>query len=169
MENNYTISEIAKMSNITTNKIRFYEEKGLLLPIREKGNEYRKFNDQDIIRLQSILLYRAIGLTIRDIKNILDNNEKENCLIHFNNQWELVNDEIHRLNVIRKSLENIIDKLYEETTEYKIDGQILDIINNSNELNNIKNSWVDKWNFNNWAKTYDNDVIEDKGELKIII
>lgn len=167
MENNYTISEIAKMFNITTNKIRFYEEKGLLLPIREKGNEYRKFNNQDIIRLQSILLYRAIGLTIKDIKNILDNNEKENCLIHFNNQWELVNDEIHRLNVIRKSLENIIDKLYEETTEYKIDGQILDIINNSNELNNIKNNWVDKWNFNNWAKTYDNDVIEDKGELKI--
>ncbi|MGY0373351.1 MerR family transcriptional regulator [Clostridium sp. JNZ J1-5] len=167
MENSYTISEIARMFNITTNKIRFYEKKGLLLPIREKDNEYRRFNNQDIIKLQSILLYRAIGLSIRDIKNILDNNEKENCLIHFNNQWELVNNEIHRLNVIRKSLENVIDKLYEETTEYKIDSQMLDIINNSNELNNIKNNWVDKWNFNNWAKTYDNDVIEDKGELKI--
>lgn len=38
--------------------------------------------------------------------------------------WELVNNEIHRLNVIRKSLENVIDKLYEETTEYKIDNEI---------------------------------------------
>ncbi|KGM94434.1 methyltransferase domain-containing protein [Clostridium botulinum] len=167
MVKNYTISEIAKIFNITTNKIRFYEKKGLLLPIREKDNEYRKFNDEDIIRLQSILLYRSIGLTIKDIKNILDNNEKENYLTHFNNQWELVNNEIHRLNGIRKSLENVIDKLYEETIEYKIDNDILDIINNSNELNNIKNNWEDKWNFNDWAKTYDRDVIEDKGELKI--
>lgn len=167
MGKSYTISEVAKILNITTNKIRFYEKKGLLLPIREKDNEYRKFNAQDIIRLQSILLYRAIGLTIRDIKSILDNDEKENCLTHFNNQWELVNNEIHRLNVIRKSLENVIDTLYEETTEYKIDNEILDIINNNNELNNIKNNWEDKWNFNNWAKTYDKAVIEDRGELKI--
>ncbi len=167
MGKSYTISEVAKILNITTNKIRFYEKKGLLLPIREKDNEYRKFNAQDIIRLQYILFYRAIGLTIRDIKSILDNDEKENCLTHFNNQWELVNNEIHRLNVIRKSLENVIDTLYEETTEYKIDNEILDIINNNNELNNIKNNWEDKWNFNNWAKTYDKAVIEDRGELKI--
>lgn len=167
MGKSYTISEVAKILNITTNKIRFYEKKGLLLPIREKDNEYRKFNAQDIIRLQSILLYRAIGLTIRDIKSILNNDEKENCLTHFNNQWELVNNEIHRLNVIRKSLENVIDTLYEETTEYKIDNEILDIINNNNELNNIKNNWEDKWDFNNWAKTYDKAVIEDRGELKI--
>lgn len=45
--------------------------------------------------------------------------------------------------------------------------EILDIINNSNELNNIKNNWEDKWNFNNWAKTYDKAVMEDKAELKI--
>lgn len=120
-----------------------------------------------MIRLQSILLYRAIGLTIKDIKSILNNNQKENYLTHFNNQWELVNNEIHRLNVIRKSLENVIDKLYEQTTEYKIDNEILDIINNSNKLNNIKSNWKDKWNFNNWAKTYDKSVIEDKGEVKI--
>ncbi|KEH89316.1 hypothetical protein Z967_10675 [Clostridium novyi A str. 4540] len=40
-------------------------------------------------------------------------------------------------------------------------------MNNSNKLNNIKNNWKDKWNFNNWAKTYDMSVIEDKGKLRI--
>jgi len=61
----------------------------------------------------------------------------------------------------------VIDKLYEETTECKIDSGILDIVSKSNELNNIKNNWQDKWNFNSWAKTYDKAVIEDRGELKI--
>ncbi|WP_072060622.1 MerR family transcriptional regulator [Clostridium novyi] len=39
MAKGYSIGKIAKIFNITTNKIRFYEKKGLLLPIREKDNE----------------------------------------------------------------------------------------------------------------------------------
>lgn len=167
MREDYTISQIAKMFNITTNKIRFYEKKGLLVPIRKDDNQYRKFNEEDIIRLQSILLYRSIGLSIDGIKNILKNNEKENYLTHFNNQWKLVNDEINRLNIIRKSLEQVIDKIYEETNDYKIKDDLLKIINESNKLNNIKNEWKDKWDFNSWAKSYDNDVKKDNGELKI--
>ena len=34
-------------------------------------------------------------------------------------------------------------------------------------MNNIKNEWEDKWNFNSWAKSYDDDVKKDNGELKI--
>ena len=167
MREDYTISQIAEMFNITTNKIRFYEKKGLLVPIRQSDNQYRKFNEDDIVKLQSILLYRSIGLSIDSIKNILKNNEKENYLTHFNNQWKLVNDEIHRLNIIRKSLEEVIDKIYEETDDYKIKDDLLEIINESNKLNNIKNEWEDKWNFNSWAKSYDDDVKKDNGELKI--
>ncbi|AOR23148.1 MerR family transcriptional regulator [Clostridium taeniosporum] len=167
MENKYTISEIAKMFNITTNKVRFYEKKGLLEPLRNENNDYRTFTKQDIIKLQSILLYRSIGIPIKDIKNILNNSRKENCLTYFNDQWKLVNNEIDKLNIIRKSLESILDELYEETKEYKIDSKVLNIINESNELYNIKNNWQDKWNFNNWAKAYDRDIIEDKGTLKI--
>lgn len=167
MKEDYTISQIAKVFNVTTNKIRFYEKKGLLSPIRKYDNKYRKFNDEDIIRLQSILLYRSMGLTIDSIQNILKNDEKENYLTHFNNQWKLVNDEIHRLNTIRKSLEQVIDKIYEETNDYKIKDDLLEIISESNKLNNIKNHWTDKWNFNSWAKSYDDDVKKDNGQLKI--
>ena len=39
MREDYTISQIAEMFNITTNKIRFYEKKGLLLPIRQSDNQ----------------------------------------------------------------------------------------------------------------------------------
>ncbi len=167
MREDYTISQIAEIFNITTNKIRFYEKKGLLVPIRQADNQYRKFNEDDIVRLQSILLYRSIGLSIDSIQDILKSDEKENYLTHFNNQWKLVNDEIHKLNVIRKSLEQVIDKIYQETEEYKVKDDLLEIINESNKLNNIKNEWKDKWNFNSWAKSYDDDVKRDNGELKI--
>ena len=167
MREEYTISEIAQMFNITTNKIRFYEKKGLLVPLRQSDNKYRKFNEEDIVRLQSILLYRSIGLSIDSIQNILKSDEKENYLTHFNNQWKIVNDEIHRLNVIRKSLEQVIDKIYQETDQYKVKDDLLEIISESNKLNNIKNKWQDKWNFNSWAKSYDDDVKKDNWDLKI--
>ena len=35
MKTEYTISQIAEKLHITTNKIRFYEKKGLLTPMRE--------------------------------------------------------------------------------------------------------------------------------------
>ena len=113
------------------------------------------------------MLYRSIGLSIDSIQNLLKNDEKENYLTHFNNQWKLVNDEIHRLNVIRKSLEQVIDKIYEATEEYKVKDDLLEIINESNKLNYLKNEWKDKWNFNSWAKSYDDDVKKDSGKLKI--
>ncbi|MGL5415017.1 MAG: MerR family transcriptional regulator [Clostridium sp.] len=167
MSENYSIKEIAEIFGITTNKIRFYEKKGLIEPIREANNKYRRFNEEDIIRLQTILLYRSIGLSIEIIGDILKNNEKKNALNHFNNQWELINNEIHRLNIIRKSLENIIDKSYEEENYSNIKEDLLEIIAESNKLDNIRNSWKDKWNFNNWAKSYDRDIKKDNGELKI--
>lgn len=166
MRGTYGISEIAEIFNITTNKIRFYEKHGLLESKRD-SNGYRIFYDEDIIKIQSILLYRGIGLSIEVIKNIMKNNEKKNYLTQFNNQWEMVNDEIHRLSGIRKSLEKVIDKIYEETDKYKINDDLLEIIEESNSLNKIKNEWEDKWDFNNWAQSYDRDVIADKGSLKI--
>ncbi|HAK42254.1 MAG TPA: methyltransferase [Clostridium sp.] len=165
MDNMYTIREVAELLNITTNKIRFYEKKGLLNPLRDVDNEYRKFNHEDIMKLQSILLYRSIGLSIKDIRDILKSYDNMGYLNYFNNQWEVVNDEIHRLSTIRKSLENIIDKLYE--ADQNVNEDILYDIGEANKLNYIKNNWRDKWNFNSWARTYDKSVSEDRGELKI--
>ena len=44
MKTEYTISQIAEKLHITTNKIRFYEKKGLLTPMRESQNRYRIFS-----------------------------------------------------------------------------------------------------------------------------
>lgn len=167
MGKHYNISQMAKMFNITTNKIRFYEKKGLISPAREDYSGYRKFSEDDVIRLQLILLYRSIGLSVDSIDNIFRNSDKENYIAHFNNQWKLVNDEIQRLSIIRNSLEDVIDKIYEETDIYMINDDLMQIMAKSNELNNIKNEWKDKWDFNGWAKSYDEDVKKDNGELKI--
>lgn len=167
MKTEYTISQIAEKLHITTNKIRFYEKKGLLTPMRESQNRYRKFDEEDILCLETILLYRSLGLSIEAIQNILQCNKKENYLIHMQNQWMAVNTEIHRLNEIRKSLEMVLDKVYEESEEQDLEKDFLKIIEQSNLLFQVKNEWKDQWNFDGWARSYDEDVKRDTGALKI--
>lgn len=165
MNKKYSISQVAKIFNITANKIRYYERQGLIEPTRNLENEYRTFGEKDIIRLQAILLYRSIGLSIKDIKNIFKDGSNTNFLNHFNYQWKIINDEIHRLNTIRTSLEGVLDSIYEN--EEVNSEKLFSIIEEGNNLNIIKDNWKDKWDFNSWADEYDEDVKIDRGVLKI--
>ena len=78
--------------------------------------------------METILLYRSLGLSIEAIQNILQCNKKENYLTHMQNQWMAVNNEIHRLSEIRKSLETVLDKVYEESEEQELEKDFLRIL-----------------------------------------
>lgn len=166
MKEFYNVNEIAKMFNITTNKIRYYEKKGLIKPLRDNNSDYRKFIEEDILRLQAILLYRCVGLSIKDIKDILENSNNSNYLSHFNKQWEIVNNELHKLISLRDSVGTIIDKLYESDND-KIEDNILYVIESTKKLNELKDNWKDKWNFDSWANSYDEDVAKDITSVKM--
>ena len=86
MKRQYSIQEVAKLLGVRTNKIRFYEKKGLITPTRGRDNDYRYFTEVEVIELQTILLYRALGLSVSDIGTLLQNTTRENYLEHFYNQ-----------------------------------------------------------------------------------
>ncbi len=70
-----TITELAREFEITPRAIRFYEDKGLLSPQRRGQN--RIYNKKDKIRLDLIVKGKRIGLTLAEIKDILDLYELE--------------------------------------------------------------------------------------------
>ncbi|MBU3129098.1 MerR family transcriptional regulator [Clostridium tagluense] len=166
MEIKYSIKEVAKLFNITTNKIRFYEKKGLITPARDEENNYRYYTEKDLIKLQTILMYRILNIPIEDIEDIIKNDYKNNVLNHFYKQWEIINNEVHRVKLIQNSLEEIMDTIYEANDE-KYHRSIIESIKKMNEIYKIKENWKDKWDFDGWAKNYDNDVKGDRGSLKI--
>lgn len=153
----YTIKTLADLFQITTNKIRFYEKKGLLEPIRNPNNDYRLYEETDVLRLQRILLYRALGLSIDQIKTILTTDTEKTPLDQFNQLWELTNREIHRLTGIRSTLEQILDTLYESEFESQTE-RISQYIQNNQTTFQIRTHWKDQWNFNDWAGHYDDTI-----------
>ena len=77
----YTISELAKEFGITTRTIRFYEEKGLVTPLRD--GQKRLFSPPDRVRIKLILRGKRIGMTLKECVEFIDmydpahNNEEQ--------------------------------------------------------------------------------------------
>ncbi len=67
----YTINKLAKLAGISTRTLRYYDELGLLSPVRLSSNGYRIYGQKEVMRLQQILFYRELGISLDNIKNII--------------------------------------------------------------------------------------------------
>ncbi len=69
----YTITDLAREFDITPRAIRFYEDQGLLSPERAgPGGRKRVYNGQERTRLKLTLRGKRLGLTLNEIREILD-------------------------------------------------------------------------------------------------
>lgn len=66
----WSIRDLAAEFGVTPRTIRFYEEKGLLNPVRE--GTHRIFNATDRTRLRLILRGRRLGLSLDESAEIID-------------------------------------------------------------------------------------------------
>lgn len=69
----YTIQKLARIGKVSPRTLRYYDEIELLKPKRINSSGYRIYGSVEIDRLQQILLYRHLGLSITDIKKIMGN------------------------------------------------------------------------------------------------
>jgi len=68
----YTVQKLAQMAGVSTRTLRYYDEIDLLKPIRINSSGYRIYGSKEVDRLQQILFYRALGVKLESIKEILD-------------------------------------------------------------------------------------------------
>lgn len=68
----YTINELAKLSNVTTRTLRYYDQLGLLIPAQIGHNGYRYYNRENLLRLQQILFFRELDVPLKEIQILID-------------------------------------------------------------------------------------------------
>ena len=68
------IQEAAKLSGTTKKAIEYYCVKGLLNP-QIKENGYRDFTEEDVICLKKISLLRTLGVSVEEIRELLNGND----------------------------------------------------------------------------------------------
>ena len=67
----YSIQTLSKMAGVSTRTLRYYDEIGLLKPIRISSSNYRIYGEHEVNLLQQILLYRELDLPLSTIKSII--------------------------------------------------------------------------------------------------
>ena len=66
-----TISQVAKLTGVSTRTLQYYDEIGLLKPSETTDSGYRLYNDDTLQELQQILFFKELGFKLIEIKEIL--------------------------------------------------------------------------------------------------
>ncbi|MED1951700.1 MerR family transcriptional regulator [Brevibacillus centrosporus] len=67
----YTVQKLGLLAGVSTRTLRYYDEIGILKPARINSSGYRIYGPSEVDRLQQILFYRELGVTLEEIKEIL--------------------------------------------------------------------------------------------------
>jgi DNA-binding transcriptional MerR regulator len=72
-----SIVDVARMSGVTARTLRHYDAIGLLKPSSVGADGYRRYDERALLRLQHVLVLRALGLPLQEIGAVLDEDRDE--------------------------------------------------------------------------------------------
>lgn len=67
----YTVNKLAKISGVSVRTLHFYDEIELLKPAYYGENNYRFYEEEQLLLLQQILFYRELGFSLKGIQEIV--------------------------------------------------------------------------------------------------
>ncbi len=122
----YSISELARQLDISPRAIRFYEEKRLISPQRNKANQ-RIYSKRDRARLKLILRGKRFGYTLDEIEemigmtdvNMSEVAQIEKSLAYGAKKLTELRSRIDELRLLEQDLLNVKAKLVKRLEELK--------------------------------------------------
>ena len=73
----YTVKQLAKLSGVSVSTLHYYDEIGLLKPAYLGDNKYRYYEESQVLRLQQILFYRELDVSLNEIGRVLSSDNFE--------------------------------------------------------------------------------------------
>lgn len=144
------------MLNTTPKAIRFYENKELIFPEKDKTNGYRIFTKKDLIRLSTILSLREVGFQVKDIKELLED-PNMSMTQYLNVQRSVLFEKWIEM----KDMLSTLDQMIKHTENSNDIDSMEDVHRMAKHLKNMKEirkNWRDKWNFDSWADDFDQNI-----------
>ena len=96
-----TVHEVSKLTGVSVRALHHYDQLGLLKPAAVTEAGYRLYDEDSLVRLQSILLFRELQFPLKDIGAILDSPTFD--------RNRALDQQIRLLELKKEHLENLID------------------------------------------------------------
>jgi DNA-binding transcriptional MerR regulator len=125
MTNTYSISDLAAEFSITTRTIRFYEEKGYLVPRRDGTRRIYSAPDRTTLRL--ILRGKRLGLSLDETAELIcmygsqqgNRQQLEKFILRIGEKRAELERKRKDLDVMLKDLKNVEERCQTTLAEYK--------------------------------------------------
>ena len=142
-----TISQISKQFSVSTRTLRYYEQIGLIQPIKKEDFAYRVYDENTVVRLQQIIVLRKLRIPLRQIAEILRSDDTAVAISAFNQNLAEIDDEIAALSTIRSVIQSLLEQLH-------LQSDMLPLLDDENLLEIMDSLTASKINFKE-AKTMD--------------
>ena len=107
----YSMNRLTKLAGISPRSLRYYDEIGLLKPARVAESGYRFYGQAQVDALQQILLYREMGFSLKEVKQLLSSPD-------FNRE-QAFEQHLSSLLEKRERLDRLIDNVRKSLAEMK--------------------------------------------------
>ncbi|MCH4282014.1 MAG: MerR family transcriptional regulator [Solobacterium sp.] len=144
-EGYYSCGEFARKANVTVRTIRFYDKQNILKPSFRNENGARFYTNDDLAKLQQILLLKYLGLSLDDIKEMTVAAYDPHFLMEsLSLQKKLVAERIEEMKNVENAIDHTVDALH---TDSDIDwNNMLALIQMTTMENSLKTAYVDAAN-----------------------
>jgi len=109
----YTVSQLAKMAGVSVRTLHHYDHIGLLKPASRTSAGYRRYGEQELLRLQQILFFRELDFPLGEIRDILDDPAFDQVEA-LKNHRRLLQRRAERLARLLKTVDKTIQRLMED-------------------------------------------------------
>lgn len=139
-EGYYSSGEFAKMAHVTLRTIRYYDSHNILKPSLVTESGARFYTDSDFAKLQQILLFKYIGFSLDDIKEMtIDEPDYHHIIGSLNIQLKLVQDRIEQMQSVEQTIIDTTDAISKNQSINW--SQMLDLIHLTRMEESLKNQY----------------------------
>ena len=119
MEDYFSIGELSKYQNISKQTLIYYDKIGLFRPAYvDPDNGYRYYSSGQIDYLDTILIMKKIGFSLKEIRELLRHGNIETSLLALRKQLTVIDRQIRELQMIKSRLQKRCDQM-EKAKEYR--------------------------------------------------
>ncbi|WP_446899022.1 MerR family transcriptional regulator [Clostridium sp. LBM24168] len=127
----FTTGEFSKKANVTLRALRYYDKINLLKPCGYNKSGHRLYSRSDFGKLQKILTLKFIGLSLKEIKKIMNYDMEDSDLKKsLEIQKDIMKEKINHMETVIKSIDEAISMLdMNNTLNWNKFINIINIIN----------------------------------------
>ena len=112
-----SIGDVEKITGISKDRLRYYEEKNLITPDRDSDNSYRTYGLEEVLKLLGIQMYRSMDLGVKEIQQIQESDTIDGICDVFQIRQNELNRQIEELQRQKESVSRSIEDC-EKITKY---------------------------------------------------